>query len=250
MISTNAEIRWSAYQRVVTILKLIIFYVKIINKIYYNFINFQGCPVINIFLLSKFIEKYKQVLGAVAILIGLFMLTFGNKFLKVTFVIILIIASCSFALYFYYYLPIDKSRDYTLWITLGVGLIFGLVLGYFLIKIEVIIYFCIGGYLGYLLGNMLYAATLIHINSNLVLPITLVICILLCGYISYKLSKHIIIVTSSLIGAYAVVRGASLYIGHFPNESVIFDLIKNHEFDQLKMVLSSYNSISIFKFKI
>lgn len=195
-----------------------------------------GCPVVNLYMLSKFIEQYKSLLGVLVIIIGLFMLTFGNKFLKVTFVITLIIASCSLALYFYYYLPINKSRDFTLWIILGVGLIFGIVLGYFLIKIEAIIYFCIGGYLGFLLGNLLYAAIFIHINSNVVLPITLVICILICGYISYKLSKHIIIVTSSIIGAYAVIRGASLYIGHFPNESVIIDLIKNHEFDQLKMV--------------
>jgi len=187
-------------------------------------------------MLSKFIEQYKVVVGAVAIFIGIFLLIFGNKFLKITFVIVLITASCSFALYFYYYLPIDKSRDYTLWITLGVGFIFGLVLGYFLIKIESIIYFCIGAYLGYLLGNMIYAAALIHINSDIVLPVTLAISIVICGYISFKLSKHLIIITSSVIGAYAVVRGASLYIEHFPNESVIIDLIKNHEFDQLKMV--------------
>lgn len=188
-------------------------------------------------MLSKFVEIYKQVFGAIAILIGIFMLTFGNKFLKITFTLVLMIASCSIALYFYYYLPIDKSEDFTLWITLVVGLIFGLVLSYFLIKIEELIYFCIGGYLGYLLGNMIYTAILINLNSDLVLPITLIISILLCGYVSFKLSKHIIILTSSLLGAYAIVRGASFYIGHFPNESVIIDLIKNNEFNQLKTVI-------------
>jgi len=187
-------------------------------------------------MLTKFIEQYKEIVGLGLMIFGLFMLVFGNKFLKVTFVLIMIIGTTSVALYFYYYFPIDKSKNYSLYITLGIGAIIGLIIGYFLIKITAIIYFAIGGYLGYCLGTMLYAVIFIRINNTWMYPVILVICIPICGYVSYKLSKHLIIITTSLIGAYSIVRGASLYIGHFPNEPVIFELINNHEWDQLKLV--------------
>lgn len=188
-------------------------------------------------MVTKFIDDYKLGIGVIAIMMGFFMLIWGNKFLKISFVIVLVIISMTFFIWIYYNLPIEKSREYVLWITIGIGFVFGLVIGYFLIKINALIYFFIGGYLGYLVGNILFSGIIIHIkNNDIAYYVTLVLCIIICGFISYKLSNHIIIVTTSVLGSYLIVRGASFYIGHFPSESVILYLIKNGEFGQLKDV--------------
>lgn len=49
---------------------------------------------------------------------------------------------------------------------------------------------------------------------------------------------HILIISTSFCGAYAIIRGISLYAGGFPNESYIMDLIKNGEEEELKKVLT------------
>lgn len=198
-------------------------------------------------MLTRLIETYRVFIGIIAISFGIFMFIFGYKFLKASFVIIMILISITFFIWIYYNIPIEKSKDYGLWATIIIGIIFGIVLGYFLIKINSLIYFCIGGYLGYLVGNILLTLIILRVkNDTLAYIAVMIIFILVCGFISYKLSKHIIITTTSLIGVYFIVRGVSFYFGHFPNESVIFDLIKNHEFDQLKKV--SHISIIFFIF--
>ena len=46
------------------------------------------------------------------------------------------------------------------------------------------------------------------------------------------------IFATAFCGAYAFIRGVSLYAGHFPNESYVIDLIRNEEYETLKTVLT------------
>ena len=46
------------------------------------------------------------------------------------------------------------------------------------------------------------------------------------------------IIATSFCGAYAFIRGISLYAGGFPNESYIIDLIRNEEYDVLQKTLT------------
>ncbi len=48
------------------------------------------------------------------------------------------------------------------------------------------------------------------------------------------------IVATSLIGSYIIIKGISLYAGRFPNEEVIFEMLKNQEYDQLSEVFIIY----------
>lgn len=188
-------------------------------------------------MLSKLIEKYAVYLGGIGMIFGLSMLIFGSKFMKYNLLFIIILASITFCLYAYYYFPIDKTHDYTLFITIGIGFILGILIGFFLIKAENVLFFAIGAFLGYLIGNLLYAGVTIHFsNSSVCMLLTIVISMVAFGFIAIKISKHVIILTTSVIGGYLAVRGASLYIGHFPPESVIFELIRKNEYDELYAV--------------
>jgi len=52
------------------------------------------------------------------------------------------------------------------------------------------------------------------------------------------LVDQVVIISTSLIGSYFIIRGISLYAGGFPNENYVIDLIINKEFDTLKDVLA------------
>ncbi len=67
---------------------------------------------------------------------------------------------------------------------------------------------------------------------------TIFITILVCCIATYFLVTHIVIIATSFCGAYAFIRGISLYTDGFPNESYIIDLIKNQELDTLRTVLT------------
>jgi hypothetical protein len=51
-----------------------------------------------------------------------------------------------------------------------------------------------------------------------------------CGVASIFIYEHMIIVSTSFFGAYIVVRGASVYIGHFPEEYTLARAIMNGQF--------------------
>ena len=56
--------------------------------------------------------------------------------------------------------------------------------------------------------------------------------------LAYFLVETVVIISTSFIGSYCIVKGISLYAGGFPNESYVIDLIKNKEFDTLNEVLT------------
>ena len=43
--------------------------------------------------------------------------------------------------------------------------------------------------------------------------------------LSFFIFAHVLIISTSLIGSYAFVRGISLYAGHYPNEFTLASLI-------------------------
>jgi len=65
-----------------------------------------------------------------------------------------------------------------------------------------------------------------YAKSQAVFWIVLVACGLFCGILSCFLFVIVTIASTSLAGAYALVRGISLFIGHFPNEITIIDQIR------------------------
>lgn len=108
-------------------------------------------------------------------------------------------------------------------------------------------FFAIGAYLGYIVGSLIYAGITVHFSaSNICMLATLLVTMVIFGIIAVNISKWVVIVTTSVIGGYLTVRGASLYIGHFPPESVIIELISKKEYSELFDVRKSFLFFFIF----
>ena len=78
----------------------------------------------------------------------------------------------------------------------------------------------------------------INIKGKYLQIIVYVLCIGVCIALSILLFNIVTIFATALIGAYAVIRGISIFAGGFPNETTIADLVKNEETEQLKKLLT------------
>jgi hypothetical protein len=197
----------------------------------------EACPKLNYYIVSSFLDTYKMFLGTAMIIIGLFLVFLGAKFLKVTILIVGMLASITilFTVYYAFFTPENEN---TVWILLAVSGLIGLSLGFLLIKMAKGVTMVIGGYLGYLVSIFLYNLLLKYINASpqIIYWCTTIGCIFIFAFISLWIANIMLIVSTSVIGGYAIIKGASLYIGHFPSESIIIDLIKYKEWDELDNV--------------
>ena len=187
------------------------------------------------------VEK-KYIFGSALILIGLFELFLGQKLVTATIFIFsaAIVVLFVFVFFFQFILPggIDPTA---FWFVLAIAIIVGLVLGYFVAKYKDKFFGIImGALLGYIIGQILYNLALnrININQTALQIIVYVLCIGVCIALSILLFNIVTIFATALIGAYAVIRGISIFAGGFPNETTIADLVKNEETEQLKNLLT------------
>lgn len=195
----------------------------------------HACPILNYYIVSAFFDKYSSFLGIGFIIIGLLLVFLGYKFLKVT-----IVATSGFGvallLFLFIFNVFSLHEYYQVWIVLAVGLLVGLLIGYFLLKLMKICFFIIGGCFGYTVGVICSTFILEWItwNPEVLYWIVIVVFIIGFGLLTMFLAKHAIITATSFMGAYLFCRGISLYAGGFPDEGTIIDLIKRKEWDKLE----------------
>jgi len=201
----------------------------------------EACSQVNFYILADFLEKYKWLLGSGMILIGIFELFFGVKLVVLTTFIIsaVVVVSVAFVFFIEYIIP-KGSNPNIVWVVLGISAVLGLVMGYFLAKVYKVFVGIFGGYIGYLLGTLLYTFAMSHIdwNQSALQWITICSMILICLLLSYFFADYILITCTSFVGGYLTIRGISLYAGGFPNEQLIKDLMNKGEYEEINKVLN------------
>lgn len=173
------------------------------------------------------------------IVVGIFLILWGTKFLEYTFVGVVGLIAIQLGLKLYDNIHIENPNPDYIWIVIGVSFAIGVGVGYFAIHMITFAKLCIGGYLGYTFSLLAYQFILRYIHTTkpeIIFWITTFACIIIGMVLITILVKQFMIIATSLIGSYAVVKGIGLYAGKFPNEQVIFELLKNKEFDQLAEV--------------
>jgi hypothetical protein len=173
------------------------------------------------------------------IVVGFLILLFGSRFIQYTFVLLLglIFLNLGLKLYENWHIA-DTNPDY-LWIFLALGFCAGIGVAYFALSVITLVKLSIGGFFGYTVSSIIYQFLLRYIETTkpeVVYWITVIVCVIIGCILITFLVKQVMIVGTSMIGSYSVIKGISLYAGKFPNEQVIFELLKNEEFEQLKEV--------------
>lgn len=66
--------------------------------------------------------------------------------------------------------------------------------------------------------------------------------------LSFVIFDHILIISTSLIGSYAFVRGISFYAGKYPNEFTLAELIQSGLYNEIDPVFYAYFAAIIIMF--
>jgi len=177
----------------------------------------------------KFLSEYWYIWGAVLIILGLFIAFFGNVFVKI---IIFIVVTCVvWGLGSWLVFGVLESKDKSVstaiqWTIVSCMLVLGLIIGALFAwckRFGIALLGCAGGVI---LG--LFIVTVTTIANEAAYISIIVACGIVCGLITYWLEPYIIMFSTSFIGAYAFIRGISVYAGKFPSEVDLFRMLKNH----------------------
>jgi hypothetical protein len=94
-----------------------------------------------------------------------------------------------------------------------------LVAGYFIMKLRKVGITLLAGWGGVMIGFVI--TSVFFIESTGAFYGILVACALIVGLLAFKLEKIVIMLMTSFMGSYAIIRGISLYAGGFPDETSI-----------------------------
>mmetsp|Transcript_45645 Transcript_45645/g.52578 ORF Transcript_45645/g.52578 Transcript_45645/m.52578 type:complete len:417 (+) Transcript_45645:56-1306(+) len=190
----------------------------------------HACPNYDFSRLIKFFHKYSILFGIALSAVGVFLTFFGRKMFKPTFFLVMTIFITGLTMLMAYeFANVDK--DWGWWIILGVGAVVGMLLAGICLCLRKLALFLIGaagGCVGALVLQNLFLYKIHSHPSNLSLYIALGVLGIAGGIVMIVLVDHMLIITTAFIGAYAFVRGISLFSPHtFPSEWTISKEIHN-----------------------
>lgn len=202
-----------------------------------------GCPLGSSYLLLKLLEDYKYIFMVVMILLGVFLCFFGYKYRAPTIVALCGIIGCYFLTALILSLfPDFITTELWLFVCLLVCGILGCIIGYFT-KDQVNFYVILcGAFLGYSCATFLYQIIQNYVewDPQILYYICIGVCVVAGGAIGYFFSDPILILGLSVFGGYLAMRAVSLVAGHYLDEGMTIDLIKNKEWDQLNELRSGW----------
>lgn len=210
----------------------------------------SGCPVGKIMSLSKFMHDYPYIFGIILILGGPIVALYGRRFFPwviggiVSICILLgILVFCSvvgimnttagaivsIVVAFIVAGLAGKLSMKTVWLAVG---LLGLIGGFFVGSLIFTMFIAALGY-GALWAMILFS----------------VFCSTIFGFMSFRFSRAVVLISTSLIGSYAFMRGLTYFIGGFPQEAVIFEqLVKSHNVEGFTQVFWIYIAIFVCGF--
>ena len=127
-----------------------------------------ACPKANFYEVWKLLNDNFWIFGVIMIVFGLFLNFLGSKFVNVTVYIFtcLLTIIAVFILVFQFILK-DGSSQTTVWVVLGISVVIGAIFGYIVVKYRNwLLAIIIGGYTGFIFGNLLYNIGLKYIEAN------------------------------------------------------------------------------------
>jgi len=193
-----------------------------------KFSSNKGCAVFSYDTLHIFLEKYAFLWGAALIVLGVFLAFFGNKFVSaVLFMAGMIFTWAAGVLITFYCLQKAEKETSNVanWIIIASFGIVAIPVGYGVMKARKYGIAILSVFGGVMLGLLL--TTTLFIDSKVVYWCIVIGCGIIVGLIALKTQEIVVMGCTSFIGAYSIIRGISLYVGEFPSEGSLQDMIES-----------------------
>lgn len=202
--------------------------------------SIYGCALNDWYLLRRLMKEYKYIFAPVLILIGLFLALFGERCETPTLILVTGALLCYLVtVIILNFIPSLIKTEKNLWILLSVTAAAGGIIGIFLKKKIIIFGVLVGAFGGYTSAEFVYQFVAGFVNNtspSIVYYVVMGVCVLIGGFLGYWAVRWAIIICTSIIGGYCVMRGISLIGGNYVDFSEFYDLVKNGEFEQLKNI--------------
>ena len=199
--------------------------------------SIHGCTLRSTYLLLKLLNKYNYVFCVIFVLVGLVLCLFGNRYINKTIIIIGGFIGCyAITAAVLSFFPSFITTETYLFVCLFVAFVLGCVIGYFLkddIRFSCLL---LGAALGFSCATFVYqiVQNYVEFDPEIVYYACIGVCIVLGAFLGWKLHKYVVIIGTAVLGGYLVMRGISLVAKNYLDESLVIDLIKNKEWDELK----------------
>jgi hypothetical protein len=159
---------------------------------------------------------------------------FGRKFLQYTLAALGFIVGTFGSLVLFSLMGLlnglesDKASIALTVVCFIVAICLGVLLAWLLYKTWKVGALVLGGVAGVFAGITFYNLVLFATESFWLLLTLAVVCGALGVFLAHKFFDLVVILATSLVGAYSFIRGISMFAGGFPNELVLFQQLANN----------------------
>lgn len=103
------------------------------------------------------------IVATVMIGVGAFILTLGLKLVKPTIMIVFTFSVLGLVMLFFYAIVLPTgTKNWTVWVIGAVGLVLGLIVGFFMVKLVRVAIGVFGAWIGFVGGLLIHEAFLYH----------------------------------------------------------------------------------------
>ena len=205
--------------------------------------SIYGCALNQWYLLRRLMKEYKYLFAAGFVLIGLFLALWGKRFETPTIMLVCGIFVCYIiSAIILNLIPSLIKTENNLWTLLVVTFVAGCIIGFLLKKKVTAFAIFMGACAGYSVSEFVYQfiAGFITANPTILYWIVFGVCILVGGLLGYWIKEAIVIIGTSLVGGYIVMRGFTLLFDNYMELAEFADLAKNGEIEQLKDIKNGW----------
>jgi len=205
--------------------------------------SIYGCALNQWYLLRGMMKKYNYIFATGFILIGLFLALWGKRFETPTIMLVCGIFVCYIiSAIILNLIPSLIKTENNLWTLLLVTFVAGCIIGFLLKKKVTAFAIFMGACAGYSVGEFVYQfiAGFITADPTILYWIVFGVCILVGGLLGYWIKEAIVIIGTSLIGGYIVMRGFTLLFDNYMEFAETDILTENGEIEQLKDIKNGW----------
>lgn len=218
-----------------------------------------GCGVFTANALIQFVDEYSWFFGIGFIVLGVFFGLMGLKLFNVALFLVGTIVVAGLILFIFYasFLQ-DNTKEWVSWTVLSFSVLLGLISGFLLVKLEKFAGAILAAWGGFLLGVLINETVMWLAGSAVLFWVINVVMALVFFAIGYKFFDQAVMISTSFIGSYMMMKGVGIMAGGFPNIYVLIKMIEDGAIESIDPVFYAYLFgivvltvlTSIFQFKV
>lgn len=208
---------------------------------YVDIVSNAACSKLSVSELWEYLAKYSDFFGVFLLISGVLLVFLGRKLLRPAVCCAGFLSTIFLACIIFYAVYVDETGDIAqFWYFLGGGALAGIFVGLLLcwaVKVGAAVLAGWGGVTG---GLILYETVLFRAEQEWLFWVTICACAIACAVVAFFYLDPLMIIATSLLGSYALIRGVACYAGHYYNEVTMAKMAAEGLLDEIDPLFWCY----------